>query len=146
MKILLVLLFSLSLFAFEGKKLYECSSKYRIVNGSPHEYSPEEEKKTRFSLVFSKSLNRVKTSDGMIYGSAKSKSKGRVYVNRMKVNGRTLNYKLKIASKNGLYKSVSVTGYGNLVNEYVLCRKVQKKKADKKVSKDTSGKENIPEE
>lgn len=132
MKILLILLFSLSLFAFEGKKLYECSSKYRIINGSPHEFTPQEEAKTLFSLVFSKNLKRVRTSDGMIYGSAKSKSKGSLYVNRVKVNGRTLNYKLKVASKNGLYKSVSVTGYGNLINEYVLCTKVQKNKIKKR--------------
>ncbi|PHR56205.1 MAG: hypothetical protein COA44_08935 [Arcobacter sp.] len=136
MRILLILLFSLSLFAFEGKKLYECSSKYRIINGSPHEFSPQEEAKTKFSLVFSKNLNRVKTSDGMIYSSVKSKSKGATYKNIVKVNGRTLNYKLKIASKNGLYKSVSVTGYGNLINEYVLCKKIKKKK--KKDNNDTN--------
>jgi len=130
MKLLLIFSLSLSLFAFEGKKLYECSSKYRVVGGSPHELSPEEESKTRFTLVFNKNLSRVKTSDGMIYGISKSKSKATVYVNRVKVNGRTLNYKLKLATKNGLYKSVSVTGYGNLINEYTLCTKVQKTKKD----------------
>ena len=135
MKTILILFFSLSLFAFEGKKLYECSSKYRIINGTPHEFSPEEEARTRFSLVFSKTLKRVKTSDGMIYSLAKSKSKGSLYVNVVKVNGRTLNYKLKMASKNGLYKSVSVTGYGNLINDYVLCSKVPKVKNKNKNTK-----------
>jgi len=123
-----LLLLSLPIFAFEGKKLYECVSKYRIVNGKPHQFSPEEQGKSYFTLVFSKTMQRVKTSDGMIYGLTKRKSKGSVYAKQVKVNGRTLHYKLKVASKNGLYKSVSVTGYGNLINDYVLCQKVQKKK------------------
>ena len=128
MKILLILLFSLPLFAFEGNKLYQCASMYRIIGGTPHEFSAEEQKKSRFDLVFNKDLSRVKTSDGMIYNATKSSLKGRLYTNVMHVNGRTLYYKLKMASQNGMYKSVSVTGYGNLVNEYVLCQKAQKEK------------------
>jgi len=128
MKIIYLLLVSLPLLAFEGNKRYQCASMYRIVGGAPHEFSQEEQNKSRFYLVFNKDLSRVKTSDGMIYNVTKSTLKGRLYTHVMRVNGRTLYYKLKMASKNGMYKSVSVTGYGNLVNEYVLCQKEQKEK------------------
>ena len=127
MKILTVLLFSLPLFAFEGNKLYQCTPMYSIVGGSPHEFSQEEQNKNRFTLVFNKDLSRLKTSDNMIYTASRSKLKGQLYINKAVVNGRTLFYKLKMANKNGLYRSVAVTGYGNLVNEYVLCQKVKKR-------------------
>lgn len=126
MKAVLILLFSLSLLSFDGKKLYQCTSKYKIIDSSPSELSQEEQEKSKFQLVFNKSLSRIKSSDGMIYTAKKSSLKGQLYVNKLVVNGRTLYYKLKVANKNGLYKSVSVTGYGELVNEYVMCQKVQK--------------------
>ena len=128
MRIFTILLFSLPLLAFEGNKLYQCASMYSIVGGTPHEFSQEEQNKSRFTLVFNKSLSRLKTSDNMIYTAAKSKVNGQLYINKAVVNGRTLFYKLKMANKSGMYRSVSVTGYGNLVNEYVLCQKVKKKK------------------
>jgi len=108
-----------------------CASMYRIVNGSPHEYTQEEQKKSRFTVVFNKKQSRLKTSDGFIYTATTSNVKGKLFVKKLKVNGRNLTYKLKLASKNGLYKSLSVTGYGNLVNDYVIC---QKMKTPKKVS------------
>jgi len=129
MKILLMILFSLSLFSFEGNKLYECSSKYRIVNGSPYEYTSDEEASSRFSLVFNKRMNRLKTSDGLVY--AKAKKKTTVFFKKLKVKGRSLTYTLKLASEHGLYKSAFVRGYGTLVNEYVLCSEVKKKKINK---------------
>lgn len=127
MKILLILLFSLTLFAFEGKKLYQCAPKYRIVNGNPHEFSPEEQRKNAFQLIFNKKLTRLQTSDGMIYTASSSNLKNKTYFNKKKVNGRSLTYKLKMASNSGMYRSVFVTGYGNLINEFVLCYKVPKK-------------------
>ena len=133
MKLLVILLFSLPLLAFEGKKLYQCTLMYRVIDGAPHEFSPEEQEKSRFGLVFSKDLSRLKTSEGLIYTSTKTSVKGKLYVKKVVVNGRTLYYKLKVANKSGLYKSVSVTGYGNLVNEYVLCQKA-KMNSSKKVN------------
>jgi len=127
MKILLILLFSLCLFAFEGNKLYQCVPKYRIINGSPHEFTLDEQKKNAFQLVFNKKLSRIKTSDGIIYQVTSSNLKGKTYINKKKINGRSLTYKLKMASKNGLYRSVFVTGYGNLINEYVLCYQLKAK-------------------
>jgi len=132
MKIFLILLFSLSLFAFEGKKLYQCAPKYRILNSNPYEFSPEEQKKNAFQVVFSKNLNRVKTSDGMIYTASSSNLKGKLYMNKKKINGRSLTYKLKMATKNGMYRSVFVTGYGNLINEFVMCYQVKTKSKKKK--------------
>lgn len=126
MKILFILLFSLSLQAFESNKLYECASIYRVVGGTPHEYSLDEQKKSIFQLIFNKKQTRLQTSDSMIYEMMNSKLKGKLYVNKKRVNGRNLTYKMKLASTNGLYKSVFVTGYGNLVNEYVLCHQVKK--------------------
>ncbi len=126
MKIILILLFSLPLLSFEGKKLYQCVSKYRVVEGSPVELSEEEQGKSQFQLVFNKTLSRVKSSDGMVYTAQKSTLKGQVYSAKILVNGRTLYYKLKVANDKGLYKSVSVTGYGELVNDYALCEKVKK--------------------
>ena len=134
MKILFILLFSLPLFSFEGNKLYQCVSKYRIVNGAPHEFSPEEQNKSLFQIVFNKKLSRVKTSDGKIYDSAKTKLKGQLYIYQAKVNGRLLKFKLQTASNNGLYRSVSVTGYGDLVNEFVLCQQLKTKKNTSKKS------------
>ena len=128
MKILLILLFSLSLFAFEGKKLYQCVPKYRLVNGNPHEFTPAEQTKNAFQLIFNKKLTRVKTSDGMIYTATSSNLKGKTYVNKKRVNGRSLTYKLKMATKNGMYRSVFVTGYGNLINEFVMCYQLRTKK------------------
>ena len=146
MKSLLLILFFLSSFleAFESKKLYQCASKYRIVNGSPHEFSLQEQQNSLFQFVINKKRTRLKTSDGMIYTKVKSKVKGDLYISQVKVNGRALNYKLKMASANGLYKSVSVTGYGDLINEFVLC---SKKKDSPKNSNDvnSSKKENKPQ-
>lgn len=126
MKLLLVLLLSLPLLCFEGEKLYQCASMYKIVEGTPYEFTSDEQKQSTFGLIFDQDLLRIKTSDGMVYNAIKSSSQGRLYVNKAVVNGRTLFYKLKIANKSGLYKSVSVTGYGNLVNDYVLCQEVKK--------------------
>lgn len=131
MKQFLLLLLSLPLLSFEGEKVYQCVSMYKIVGGSPHEFSQVEQDNSRFELIFDKDLNRIKTSVGMIYNATKSSSKGTLYVNKSVVNGRTLYYKLKIANNSGLYKSVAVTGYGNLVNEYVMCQQVQKGKENK---------------
>jgi len=127
MKLLLLVLFCLSSYleAFESKKLYQCASKYRIVNGSPHEFSLQEQQKSLFQFVLNKKRTRLKTSDGKIYTRMKSKVKGSLYVSQAKVNGRAVNYKFKMASENGLYKSVSVTGYGDLINEFVLCARVK---------------------
>jgi len=123
---LFLLLFCLFSFleAFEPKKLYQCVSKYRVVNGSPHEFTLKEQEKSLFRFVLNKKRTHLRTSDGMIYTKVKTKVKGDLYVSQVKVNGRSLKYKLKVASKNGLYKSVAVTGYGNLVNEFVLCSKI----------------------
>jgi len=131
MKLALILLLSLPLLAFEGKQLYQCSSMYRLVNGSPHEFSKEEQEKSTFGLMFNQNKNKVKTSDGMVYAITKSSVKGALYSNKVKVNGRTLYYKLKMAGENGLYKSVSVSGYGNLINEFVMCKKMHKDISDK---------------
>lgn len=126
MKILLILLFSLSLFAFEAKKVYHCASIYQIVNGTPQEFSEDVQKKKVFELLFNDKKNKLKTSDGMMYALAKSKTKGKLYINKSKVNGRTIVYKIKLASTNALYKSVLIRGYGNLVNEYAVCKLKQK--------------------
>ena len=146
MKPLLLILFCLSTFlqAFETKKLYQCTSKYRIVNGSPHEFSLQEQKKSLFQFVLNKKGTRLKTSDGKIYTKVKSKVKGSLYVSQAKVNGRALNYKLKMASANGLYKSVSVTGYGALINEFVLCAK-RKDTRNSLTDNNVSKKENKPQ-
>lgn len=137
MKIALILLISLSLFSFEGKKLYQCAPKYRIVNGNPHEFSLEEQQKNLFRVVFNKQMSHLQTSDGMIYTATSSNLKGKLYLKKMKVNGRSLTYKLKIASDRGMYRSVFVTGYGNLINEYVLCAKIQTPKKRPKDNNDT---------
>jgi len=140
MKIFILLLLSLSLFAFEGKKVYECVSKYQIVGGAPHEFSEDEQQKRLFQLVFNQKKTKLRTSDGMMYMLAKSKSKGKLYINKTQINGRTIIYKIKIASANGLYKSVLVRGYGNLVNEYAICR-VHKSKGSKKDAASSKEKE-----
>lgn len=145
MKILLFLLFCLSPFleAFEAKKLYQCASKYRLVNGSPHEFSLEEQQKSLFQFVLNKKKTRLRTSDGMIYTKMKSRVKGDLYVSQVKVNGRALTYKLKMASGNGLYKSVTVTGYGDLINEFVLCAKIKEtsKKSNDVLKEETTSKD-----
>ena len=127
MKSILLLLFFLSplIEAFESKKLYQCASKYRLVNGSPHEFTLEEQQKSLFRFVLNKKKTRLKTSDGMIYTKMKSKVKGTLYVSQIMVNGRSLSYKLREASSNGFYKSVNVRGYGDLINEFVLCMKIK---------------------
>ena len=76
MKLLFVLLLSLPLLSFEGEKIYQCASMYKIVGGTPHEFSQEEQEKSKFELIFDKDLSRIKTSDGMTYHAAKSSVKG----------------------------------------------------------------------
>jgi len=132
MKIALFLLLSLNLFAFEAKKMYQCTPKYTIANGNPQPYSEENQKKSAFYLVFNKDFTRLKTSDGKIYNLSTTKVKGKLYINKVKVNGRAITYRLRTASANGFYRSAYVTGYGNLINEYVLCIK-DTKKSKKKV-------------
>ena len=132
MKIVLFLLLSLSLFAFEGKKMYQCVPKYTVANGNPQEYPSEYQQKNSFYLVFNKKLSRIKTSNNKIYSLSNTREKGKLYMSKEMVNGRALTYKLRTASLNGLYRSVNVVGYGNLINEYVLCKKIKTKKKNKK--------------
>ncbi|MDF1881030.1 hypothetical protein JHD50_06880 [Sulfurimonas sp. MAG313] len=131
MKIIVFLLLCLNLFAFEAKKTYQCIPKYTIANGNPQEYPQEEQEKKTFYLIFNKDLTRIKTSDGIIYNQSTTNVKGKLYRYKKMVNGRAITYKLRTASTNGLYRSAHVTGYGNLINEYVMCLKVKKTKKTK---------------
>lgn len=58
----------------------------------------------------------------MIYRVKKSSD---LFVNQMQVNGKTLYFKIQL-SKGSLYKSVYALGYGNLIHEYVVCKRKDK--------------------
>ena len=58
----------------------------------------------------------------MLYALKKS---GDLFVNKVKVNGKTLYFKIQL-SKESLYKSVYALGYGNLIHEYVVCKRKEK--------------------
>ena len=124
MKILLVFLLSLPLFSFQTETIYQCKSLYRLISDdNTHQELPKEEQsKSQFELVISKDSKSIRSSDGMIYRVKKSSD---LFVNQMQVNGKTLYFKIQL-SKGSLYKSVYALGYGNLIHEYVVCKRKDK--------------------
>lgn len=58
----------------------------------------------------------------MLYTLKKSSD---LFVNRVQVNGKTFYFKIQL-SKDSLYKSVYALGHGNLVHEYVVCKRKEK--------------------
>ena len=52
----------------------------------------------------------------------KEKENSDLFVNKVQVNGKTLYFKIQL-SKESLYKSVYALGYGNLIHEYVVCKR-----------------------
>lgn len=122
MKILLVFLFSLPLFSFQSNTIYQCKSLYRLSSGDNihQEVSKAEQLKSQFEFVISKDYQALKSSDGILYNKAKKSSD--VFVNQVQVNGKTLYFKIQL-SKESLYKSVYALGHGNLIHEYVVCKR-----------------------
>ena len=124
MKILLIFLFSLPLFSFQTQTIYQCKSLYRLISddNTHQKLSENEQGKSEFRLVISKDFKSLRSSDGMLYALKKS---GDLFVNKVKVNGKTLYFKIQL-SKESLYKSVYALGYGNLIHEYVVCKRKEK--------------------
>jgi hypothetical protein len=121
MKILLVFLFSLPLFAFQTETIYQCNSLYRLISddNSHQELSKDEQLKSQFELIISKDSKSIQSSEGMLY---RAKSSSDLFVNQVQFNGKTLYFKIQL-SKDSLYKSVYALGYGNLIHEYVVCKR-----------------------
>jgi len=119
MKLFLLLLMSLSLFAFENGVTYQCQSLYR----ADIELSPEEQAQTIFEMYIKKDGSYLKTSEPRIYDLAKTSNKGRLYASKHKSQGKTVYYKLQFSKGNKLLKFVTVPGYGKIISEYVACIK-----------------------
>ena len=115
----------MSLHAFDVKTVYECKSKFR----SEIELSDSDQEKSLFELYIKKDKMALKTSEGIIYKRKRSAQKGSLYVKKMHMQGRTLYYKLQLSStRNTLMKSVLVKGFGNLIEDFVICKVKNDKK------------------
>ena len=124
MKILLIFLFSLPLYSFQKKTLYQCKSLYRLISddNTHQELLKDEQVKSKFGFIISKDFKSLRSSDGMLYIAKKNSD---LFVNNVHVNGKTLYFKIQL-SKESLYKSIYALGYGNLIHEYVVCKRKEK--------------------
>ena len=121
MKILLIFLFSLPLFSFQAETTYQCKSLYRLISddNTHQKLSKDEQEKSKFRFILSKDFKSLRSSDGILYRAKKNSD---LFVKKVQVNGKTLYFKIQL-SKESLYKSVYALGYGNLIHEYVVCKK-----------------------
>ena len=121
MKITLLLFLTLSLFGFENGVTYQC----KAINRDNVELSPEEQLQTHFTLYIKRDGSYLKTSRPLIYDLTKTKlaSQEKLYVAKVKSNGRVLHFKLKFTGNNTLLRYVSVPGFRNLISEYIICSK-----------------------
>jgi hypothetical protein len=119
MKITLLLFLTLSLFAFENGVTYQCQA----INRDNVDLSPEEQLQTQFTLYIKKDGSYLKTSRPLIYDLTKTKldSQDKLYVAKVKSNGRLVYFKLKFTGNNTLLRYVSVPGFRNLISEYIVC-------------------------
>ena len=124
MKLILLCLLFVPLFAFENGLTYKCMSTYR----ADVELSKEEQVKTYFEFYIKKDGSYLRTSAKRIYDLSSSMTKGRMYLSKVRSNGRVLYYKMQFSNNNTMMKSVSVPGYGKLISEFVQCTKKIKRK------------------
>ena len=93
----------------------------------------EEQSKTYFEFYIKKDGSYLRTSAKRIYDLSSSMAKGRMYLSKVRSNGRTLYYRMQFSDNNTMMKSVSVQGYGKLISEFVQCtKKVKRKKKNDK--------------
>lgn len=113
-----------SLFTFQNNTVYLCTSQYRLSGGhnQHQELSAIEKEKSYFELIFNEDFSRLRTSDAMVYRQVRSTAKGRLYSKKVAIQGKTVYYKIRIFSEKGIYKSVFVPGYGNLIHDFVQCQ------------------------
>ena len=113
-----------SLFTFQSNTVYMCESQYRLVAGHKQhqQLSAKEKEKSYFELIFNEDFSRLRTSDAMVYRAARSTAKGRLYSKKVAMQGKNVYYKIRVFSAKGIYKSVFVPGYGNLIHDFVQCK------------------------
>jgi len=123
MKILLLLLLTLTLFAFDKSTIYECMVLYK----GEVSLTQEEREKSIFELYVNKTAKYIRTSDAIVYKYSKTNPKYKLYVSYKEIQHKTLKYKLELVKDNKLYKIVSAKGYGDLLTEYVSCKEKKHK-------------------
>jgi hypothetical protein len=64
----------------------------------------------------------LRTSDAMVYQAAKSTARGKLFSKKVAIQGKNVYYKIRVLNAKGIYKSVFVPGYGNLIQDFVQCR------------------------
>lgn len=117
-----------SLFTFDSNTVYACLSQYRLISGHKQhqQLSAKEKEKSYFEMIFNEDFSRMRTSDAMEYTQAKSTAKGRLYSKKVAIQGKTVYYKIRVFNTKGIYKSVFVPGYGNLIHDFVQCKVKEK--------------------
>jgi len=113
-----------SLFTFQSNTVYMCESQYRLAAGHKEhqQLSAKEKEKSYFELIFNEDFSRLRTSDAMVYRAARSTAKGKLFTKRVAIQGKSVYYKIRVFSAKGIYKSVFVPGYGNLIHDFVQCK------------------------
>lgn len=113
-----------SLFTFQSNTVYACESKYRLIDGhnQDQQLSSIEIEKSYFEMTFNEGFSRLRTSDAIVYTQARSTAKGQLYSKKVAIQGKTVYYKIRVFSEKGIYKSVYVPGYGNLIHDFVQCK------------------------
>jgi hypothetical protein len=114
---------SSSFLTFQSNKVYACTSQYRLIGAHTQhqQLSAKEKEKSYFEMTFNQDFSRLSTFDDMVYSVARSTAKGRLYSKKVAIQGKTVYYKLRVFSAKGIYKSVFVPGYGNLIHDFVQC-------------------------
>jgi hypothetical protein len=112
-----------SFLSFQSNTVYICTSHYRLsgANEQHQQLSDKEKEKSRFEMIFNEDFSRLQTSDAMVYAAVRSTAKGRLYSKKVALQGKTVYYKIRVFSTKGIYKSVFVPGYGNLIHDFVQC-------------------------
>jgi len=113
-----------SLFTFRSNTVYTCVSQYRLSGEQKQhqQLSAKEKEKSYFELIFNEDFSRLRTSGTMVYRAARSTAKGRLFSKKVAIQGKTVYYKIRVFSVKGIYKSVYVPGYGNLIHDFVQCK------------------------
>jgi len=113
-----------SLFTFKSNRVYACASQYRLTGSHKQhqQLSVKEKEKSYFEMIFNEDFSHLRTSDAMVYSAAKSTAQGRLYTKKVAIQGKTVYYKIRVFSEKGIYKSVYVSGYGNLIHDFVQCK------------------------
>lgn len=113
-----------SSFPFQSNMTYECVSQYRLIgdNKTHQQLSQQEKEKSYFQLSFSEDFTVLTSSDAKVYKESISTAKGRLYANKVIINSKVLYYKIRTTDNKGIYKSVFVPGYGNLIHDFAQCQ------------------------